>query len=422
MRTLLTGAGVALIARIMAAVATFLIAVLISNSMPLTESGLFFLGLAICSLGVVIGKLGFDHSIVRVVAAEADQGGRGAVWRVYRQALARVALFSFLLLALISGALFSAVYVFSLPKTYAFVLSVMSVGIPLLALTHVQAEVMRGVGAIGWSSFFLMTFVPTVFVFSLMYVDDNSALKAAVIYVLSCLLALVVSYIFVRRCLAGVPEKKASFLNGGVRLFSASLWLVSFLSAFNQSIAQLMLGVFGLVDQVAFFSASQRVAVVIGFCLMAFNAVLGPKFARLYHDGRFEDVARLTRYSLISLWIFGFPIFIIVFSFSKEILGFFGNQFVGAHDVLIILAFGQLVNLVTGPVGTLLVMSGNESLMRLSLVLSVLLNCACSLLLVPFFSVVGTAVAALFGVLLQNCLGVMFVAKRLNINVFKVWV
>ena len=62
------------------------------------------------------------------------------------------------------------------------------------------------------------------------------------------------------------------------------------------------------------------------------------------------------------------------------ILGFFGGQFITATTSLIILAFGQFFNSITGPSGIILNMTGHEKVSRniiLIIVSLFLLLCYC---------------------------------------------
>ncbi len=57
---------------------------------------------------------------------------------------------------------------------------------------------------------------------------------------------------------------------------------------------------------------------------------------------------------------FTLPYIIILVLYPKDILLVFGSDFTNYSNVLIILALGQLINVATGSVGKILVMSGSQ--------------------------------------------------------------
>jgi len=86
------------------------------------------------------------------------------------------------------------------------------------------------------------------------------------------------------------------------------------------------------------------------------------------------------------------------------LLSWFGNEFRSAAPALMILAVGQLINLSTGPVGTILLMTGNEQIMKRHTVTTVLVNLAAAIFLIPVWGVAGAAASAAIGMALLNLL------------------
>jgi len=107
--------------------------------------------------------------------------------------------------------------------------------------------------------------------------------------------------------------------------------------------------------------------------------------------------------------------------FPKEILTLFGDEFDEAAIYLQILAIGQFINAITGSVGYLLSMSGNEKDLRNSSIISGLLVITLSLILVPKFNGLGAAIAVAISIAMQNLLAVHWVKKRLGINMLMAW-
>jgi len=89
--------------------------------------------------------------------------------------------------------------------------------------------------------------------------------------------------------------------------------------------------------------------------------------------------------------LFATPVLTIFLVWPKLILKLFGPEFIFADKALTVLALGQFVNVATGSVGYLLMMSGHEKLMRNNIIFAAVLNVAFNIILIPRFGIVGAA-------------------------------
>ena len=83
-------------------------------------------------------------------------------------------------------------------------------------------------------------------------------------------------------------------------------------------------------------------------------------------------------------------------------MGLFGTEYSRSALLLVILALGQLVNVMTGSLGYLLSMSGHERDMRTIVLLSGPFAMLAALVLIPLYGVTGVAVATALAVAAQN--------------------
>jgi len=96
-------------------------------------------------------------------------------------------------------------------------------------------------------------------------------------------------------------------------------------------------------------------------------------------------------------------------------MSIFGTQFTSGGNILTVLSIGQFVNVAMGSVGYLLVMSGNETLMRNSTIVAALINIVLHIILVPLAGVLGAAIASTLSLIMMNVFLAYFVWLRLNI-------
>jgi O-antigen/teichoic acid export membrane protein len=91
-------------------------------------------------------------------------------------------------------------------------------------------------------------------------------------------------------------------------------------------------------------------------------------------------------------------------------------SFLNGEQAFVILCAGQVVNVLFGSVGTLLIMSGNQRSTVLSLLAGTIFNVLGSVLLTPKYGIVGTAIAAAGSLAIWNLLMYFFVIEKTKIR------
>jgi len=172
-----------------------------------------------------------------------------------------------------------------------------------------------------------------------------------------------------------------------------------------------LLGLYRTTDEVGYYAAPLRLVMLLNFLPVAFNAVLAPKFAVLHRQERGQELVSLARRATLVMLALSCPVFLALFLFPEALLALFGGEFTTGSTTLVILAVGQLVNVATGPVGAILLMTGNERTMRRHMIVTVLVNVALALTLIPPFGIVGAACSAATGMVVLNLLSLHTVYK-----------
>ena len=176
----------------------------------------------------------------------------------------------------------------------------------------------------------------------------------------------------------------------------------------------IILGIYASSEDVGVYAAASRTVMVTALILIAVNAVTAPKYARFYKDGDYTSIAKLAQASsIVLLLLVLIPTLILVF-FSEWIMSWFGHDYTVGATVLIILAFGQFVNVACGSVGYLLTMTGREKKLRNIFVAAATLNIALSVLSVKYFGVIGVAYSTAFSVMFWNVWAMIEVRKHLG--------
>ena len=163
---------------------------------------------------------------------------------------------------------------------------------------------------------------------------------------------------------------------------------------------------------------ANRTAILISFTLLAVNSIAAPKFAALYKQGDTKALQKTVQQSAKLMTLSTGPILLLFLSIPNLIMEFFGPEFIEGTTALRILAIGQFVNVATGSVGYLLMMTGNERLLRNSLLAATLLYVTLNIILMPSFGLLGAAIATAISLVFQNLISAIFVWRRLGIVTF----
>jgi O-antigen/teichoic acid export membrane protein len=171
---------------------------------------------------------------------------------------------------------------------------------------------------------------------------------------------------------------------------------------------RLMIGYFRTPFENGIYQAASQVSMLFSVILMGVNLISSPLFANAHHR---QDRQTLEEtYRLSTKWgiYFSFPILaVLVFSAGDVLTFLYGSEYTSGALVLIILLAAQLINLLTGSVNPLLLMTGNQNfLFGLSgalLGLAIVLNAV----LIPVYGLYGAALST------AVCIGGLFLAALL---------
>ena len=417
-RQVLFSALLSLGVRSFGAVAALIFSIFLTRKYGPDVSGLFFLTFSVFSLTAVFARVGLDNSLLRFIGSSSSAGEWSSVIDVMNKSLLLVfctsALFSILSYFFSD---FLALDVFNDERLSEY-FEVMSPFITLLAISSLLAMGLQGRHRTLLSVLILNVSTNVLMVLFIFFGDVPPSELPAFFTIASALTTLLAFMFWFYK----LPKTNGSAISWHV-LFSSCLplWLVMFVGQLIQWSGSIFLGIWSTPSEVALFTAAQRTAMLMIFVLTAINTVVAPKFAHLHKSQNYEQLASVAYYSARLLSVVSLPILIIMFVFPKEILALFGEEFDNAAIYLQILAVGQFVNAITGSVGYLLSMSGNEKDLRNSSIVSGLIVITLSLILVPLYGGLGAAISVAIAIAMQNLLAVHWVKKRLGINMLMAW-
>jgi O-antigen/teichoic acid export membrane protein len=310
-----------------------------------------------------------------------------------------------LAMGLLSGPV--ATRLFSKPEL-APLLRVLAFSIVPFSLLQLMGESVRATGRAVLSTALQTALAPVLALAFISLAPGQDAISnTALCYTLAYFAAMITAIFFQspRARPGAAPTGKSDHLSPRQLLITATpvAWVTIF-SVWLGFSETLLLGLFRTADEVGYYAASLRLVLLVNFLLVAFNGVLAPKFAVLQRQGAIRELIALARRATLVMLALSCPIFLMLFLFPSTLLAWFGEEFTAASLALVILAAGQLVNIATGPVGILMLMTGNAPAMQRHLITTVLVNLALACLLIPTFGLVGAACSAATAMIVLNLL------------------
>lgn len=179
--------------------------------------------------------------------------------------------------------------------------------------------------------------------------------------------------------------------------FAAAAFAMDIMGFLYGQMDKVVLGLYLNARAVGVYAVAATLVAFVAIALQSVNQIFSPTIADLHARGEMDLLNRL--FQTLTKWVAGLtlPIAAVVVIFARVLMRVFGPDFEAGWIVLVIGTVGQLINCAVGPVGYLLLMSGNERrLVRIQLIMGVV-TVVCCLLLVPKWGITGAALAAAVG-------------------------
>jgi len=403
----------------------FALTLVVARVLGATGSGLLFTATAAFGVAGVAGRMGADTALVREVAALVALGRSGDVRRTVALAVAPV--------VLVTSAVAAVVWLAAGPVAGALlgeasasgvrVLRVLALVLPFAAVSMALVGASRGLGDV----------LPMVLVEQagkpLLRVVAGLAVGVlgwgllamtwawAVPVVVGCLLALV---LLVR----ALPSGRAA-ADGPApwRQLALPFWRFALprgaagtVEALSAAVAVLLVSVLAGAAQAGVMAGVLRYALVGTLALQAVRLVVAPQLSAQLATGDAAGAQELHRWSTWAVLALSGPAYACLAVYAAPALSLLGPDFRAGAPALAILCAAMLVNVATGNVQAVLLMSGRSGTNLVVVLVGLAVHVALAAALVPVLGVTGAAVAAGTVVVLENLLYLRSVRRALGIR------
>lgn len=393
MKDLVPSALLSLTVRVLGAAAAFGLSVLLARTLGAEGTGHYFLVATVAVVGAVLGRVGLDNAVLRLTASHAAANEWAVVKGLQRKALLYcvsascvAALLMFAAAPWIASRLFG-------DQTLTAPLRYMALGVVPMALYNLYAQFLLALKRVA-SGIAVLTLWPATFTAAglILLIPTWKVNGAAAAFSLGSFAAMMIGMWVWNRATPKVPEP-APFATAELLQSSMPLFWVSVAQLVVSFSPTLVLGAYGTGAEVGLFGVASRLILLVGFIFTAVSSVAAPRFAALHANGDSEGLARMARQTTLMLMLTAVPVLGVFVIAPHGLLAVFGPQFSGAAVATSIMALGQLINVITGLSGNILMMCGYERYVRNTLLLCAATSLLLSWLLVPALGLIGAAIA-----------------------------
>jgi O-antigen/teichoic acid export membrane protein len=398
----------------------FALNVLLARNLGLEGFGGWAVGFSVAQLLSTIGLLGADWIVMRQGSYFHGVGDFPRLRRTIHVAL---------MLAGASLLVFGAIVFVAAEEIAGRVFDEPSIA-PLLRLTGIIIPVigLRQVFVYGTQAFKRMTdaainrnilqpLLRILFVGIALLVRPSPTSAFIGLLAAECVLALAALWVLNRR----LPLLGATGDVNGKQLIAAALpaWGSRLAGQSRGQIFPILLGALSTISGSAIFVAAGRLSTAPVSIVNAMNQVYITLASDLFLEDRRDELAAVFKGCAKWSFVLGWPLFVLMVAFPRELLSLFGSDFEGGSAALVVLAFGVLFQFGTGPVTVTLIVIGRPKLALMDYVLVLLLEIVLGVALIPPFGVLGAAIAQTAGTALNNVLPLAQVWRILKVTPYR---
>ena len=419
---LLKKGGISFFLRICGQVMGFLMSFVVAHYFGAKGLGNYVLAIVILRIFTLVSKLGLDTFSIRFIASFAKQGKWKSI-QLFRKKIITIVSITSLISSLV-------MFIFSfeianLVNTRLEYIEVSSFFILPMVFFMLHYQSLRGLKRIAEFSFFYRmsqaTFsIAGLFLISQFIQSDRIPIYAYLTSLSTVSLLSYVSYYywFNKKCkfdsseeIEDLPLKKMLKISLPL-MFAQS---VQFIMAWTD---KLMLGNMLGPESVAIYGVAFRFSMGVSITLMAINSIASPKFAEKFSNNDISGMAKVAMQSAKLIFWTTIPLASILLIFPKFFMGIYGSDFLIGVEVLRWLIVGRIVNALSGSVGSLMQMTGQQNNYMKILIVGSIINVTLNYVLIPIYGIKGAAFASVCSLSFWNLTMVYMVKKKFGFSTF----
>jgi len=413
-----SGGGITLAGKMFTNLSRLVTAVLLARLLGAEQYGMYQLALNAGTLVAGFALLGMDTALVRFVAISAGRRDKASLLGTLEIGIGIPALVS----VLTGVGLFALAYpvadqIFHDPRLTPL-LQLVSLSVPFLTLSDALVGAVRGFKNMEYpviAQFIAQPLVRMILI-GIVALIGLTVSQAIVIFAIGELVATAMLLYYLHKLFPLSPLFPARRDFRAIMGYAVPDWLAGMLDRFGGNIQALLIGSLDTLAGVGIFAVAAQINVIGHDFYSSVNIAARPFIAELHDRGEREQLERM--YQAATKWslLVNLPLFLTLIVFPIPILSIFGQSFEGGATALIVLAWGNLVDVSTGMCGTLLNMTGYTKLKLINNTIIIALDLVLNILLIPIWGIVGAAAAVLIAQGVVNILRMIQVYVLLHLR------
>ena len=298
-----------------------------------------------------------------------------------------------------------------------------------LALININGESFRGMKNMLFYSLynkvFIVSVVFVIFLFMQLFnvgIDDSINIFYYYLYAilfLAIISTLHLKFLYMKQINENSDNNKVLEMQKN-KLFSLSknMLIISIIFILFQFIDILMLALLSTSEKVGIFTIIFKISSVVSIILIGVNSISGPIISNLFSKNKSDELKIYIRNMVRISTILTLPIILFIIYYSENILYLFGSEFIVYKYGLTIMCISQFINVISGSVGLIMQMTGNEKIFKNIILISIISNVLLNWILIPRFQVLGAVYATSISLVIWNIIGVIFIRKKIKLYSF----
>ena len=194
------------------------------------------------------------------------------------------------------------------------------------------------------------------------------------------------------------------------------LWGAGIVFAMIQQMDVVVVGYLLNGAETGAYFAAQKTATLLSLVLIAGGLVTAPTMAALYEKKSIAELQLMCRQLVLAIAAATFLGFVFLIFAGNILLGLFNHSFTSAYSILLILAFGCMIDAVSGPTAYLMQMTSLESVYARMLALIYVFVFVLQFIFVPRYGIIAAAISNAAGVIVWNCVSIYFLRKKIGVD------
>ena len=407
--------GVSFLIRIGGQMIGFLLTFVIAHYYGAQGLGNYVLAIVILQIFTLMSKLGLDTFSIRFIASFSKKNKWKSIQLFRKKILILISITS--IVSSVAMYFLADIIVDHIDVKVEYVkLSSFFVLPMVFFMLHYQS--LRGLKRIAEFSFFYRMAQSTFSIVSMFIISAFIKSSSVPIYayltsvsIVSVLSFITYKYCFSKKAAFSTEENIEDLTIRNILKISIPLMLaqsVQFIMAWTD---KLMIGNMMSAESVAVYGVAFRFSMGVSITLMAVNSISSPKFAEKFASDDIKGMGKIAMQSAKIIFWTTLPLATILLIFPKFFMGLYGSEFLTGFEVLRWLIIGRIVNALSGSVGNLMQMSGQQKIYMNILIIGSVINVVLNYFLIPIYGIKGAAISSVVSLSFWN-LTMVYMVKR----------